>query len=169
MHDRVQDFAYEQDEGRSADRRHHVRLWNIGENDWLAAATYDRGIGLSLYTLQITHHIGREIDPERDAIGRLVVVNGGRAVGRQSSRLPPGAWHRNGGGDRYHTDGMITSKSPSTGSMPDGRSCASSVERSITFAGTCFAASAFRISRPLLPVAPVRRIMSVSIDCLDAS
>jgi hypothetical protein len=107
LHDRVQDLAYEQDEGRSADKRHHVRFWRIGPDDWLAAATYDRGVGLSLYTLQVTHHIGHEIDPERDAIGRLVVSNGGRQIGRTSSRLPPGQWHRNGGGDRYRTDGMI--------------------------------------------------------------
>ena len=75
--------------------------------DWLAAATYDRGVGLSLFTLQITHHIGREVDPERDAIVRLVTASGGRLIGQQSSRLPPGVWHRNGGGDRYRTDGMI--------------------------------------------------------------
>ena len=79
----------------------------MGGRDWLAAATYDRGVGLSLYTLQITHHIGHEIDPERDAIGRLVLASGGRAIGRQSSRLPPGAWRRTGGGDRDRTDGMI--------------------------------------------------------------
>ncbi len=107
VHDRVQDLAFQQDEGRSADRRHHVRLWQVGQNDWLAAATYDRGVGLSLFTLQITHHIGQEIDSERDAIGKLVVVTGGRLIGSESSRLPPGKWHRNGGGDRYHTDGLI--------------------------------------------------------------
>ena len=84
-----------------------MRFWQVGPDDWLAAATYDRGVGLSLYTLQITHHIGRAIDGERDAIGTMFVASGGHLVGRTSSRLPPGRWHRNGGGDRYLTDGMI--------------------------------------------------------------
>ena len=107
VHDRVQDLAFQLDAGRSADRRHHVRLWRVGPNDWLAAATYDRGVGLSLFTLQITHHIGRDVDAERDAVGTLVIASGGRLVDTEPSRIAPGLWHRNGGGDRYRTDGMI--------------------------------------------------------------
>ncbi|WP_174293184.1 LssY C-terminal domain-containing protein [Sphingomonas bacterium] len=107
VHDKVQDLAYQLDEGSSADRRHHVRLWQVAPGDWLAAATYDRGVGLSLFTLQITHHIGRDVDAERAAIGTLVTASGARLLGTESSRLPPGKWHRNGGGDRYRTDGLI--------------------------------------------------------------
>ena len=40
-------------------------------------------------------------------VGRLVTAAGGRPVGEWPSRLAPGVWHRNGGGDRYRTDGMI--------------------------------------------------------------
>lgn len=103
----MQDLAYQLDDGRSADRRHHVRLWQVGRDDWLAAATFDRGVGLSLFTLQVTHHIGRDVDRERDAVGMLIVASGGRRIGREPSRIPPGRWHRNGGGDRYRTDGII--------------------------------------------------------------
>ena len=107
FHDHVQDLAFQKDEGRSADRRHHVRLWRVAPDDWLAAATYDRGVGLSLFTLQITHHIGRDVDAERDRVAKLIVSSGGTPIGSASSRLRPGEWHRNGGGDRYRTDGAI--------------------------------------------------------------
>ena len=107
LRDRVQDLAFQQDEGRSADRRHHVRLWQVRANDWLAAATYDRGVGISLFTLQITHHIGHDVDAERRTVGNLVKASGGRLIDQQTSRIAPGVWHRNGGGDRYRTDGVI--------------------------------------------------------------
>lgn len=107
VHDRVQDLAYQMDEGRSADRRHHVRLWQVGPDDWLGAATYDRGVGLSLFTLQITHYIGRDVDADRAMVGKLLVSGGGRLIGVERSRIPPGRWHRNGGGNRYRTDGLI--------------------------------------------------------------
>jgi hypothetical protein len=107
VQDRVQDFAFERDEGASADRRHHVRFWQIGTDDWLAAATFDRGVGLSLFTLQITHHIGPDIDAERSLSSALLQACGAVREPSQSMRLSPGTWHRNGGGDKYHTDGWI--------------------------------------------------------------
>jgi hypothetical protein len=107
VNDRVQDMAFQQDQGRSADRRHHIRFWQVGPNDWLAAATFDRGVGVSLFTLQITHHIGSNVDQERDDAGKIIEASGGQLKGQFSSRIPPGVWHRNGGGDRYRTDGMI--------------------------------------------------------------
>jgi hypothetical protein len=109
--DRLQDLAFEIDPGRTARRRHHVRLWRVGPRDWMGAATFDRGVGLDLYTLQVTHHIGPDVDGERDQVGKLLEQNGGKYVGSQLSRLAPGVWHRNGGGDRYRTDGQIKSYS----------------------------------------------------------
>jgi hypothetical protein len=105
--DHRQTIAFEKAEGRSADKRHHVRLWQIGDHDWLGAATFDRGVGVSLFTLQVTHHIGPDVDAERDAAGTLITANGGALTGTMSSRIAPNTWHRNGGGDRYRTDGQI--------------------------------------------------------------
>ena len=105
--DRLQDLAFEKDDGRTARRRHHVRLWQVGPALWMGAATFDRGVGLDLYTWQVTHHIGPDVDEERDRVGQLLVQMGGRYVGSEPSRLTPNRWHRNGGGDRYRTDGRI--------------------------------------------------------------
>lgn len=107
VHDQIQTLAFEKDEGKSADKRHHVRFWRIGTDDWLGAATFDRGVGLSLFTLQITHHIGPDVDAERDQAGRILEQAGARRTGAQTSHIAPGMWHRNGGGDRYRTDGAI--------------------------------------------------------------
>lgn len=63
--------------------------------------------GLSLFTLQITHYIGSDVDADRAMVGKLLMAGGGRLVGIERSRITPGRWHRNGGGNRYHTDGLI--------------------------------------------------------------
>src|SRR3984885_3124894 len=71
---RPEDLAFEKPSGRSPDTRHHVRFWkvvDVGDNGqpiWLGAATFDRGVGVSHYTGQITHHIAPDIDAERDMI-----------------------------------------------------------------------------------------------------
>jgi len=88
--DRLQDLAYEKDEGRTAHRRHHVRLWQVAPNAWFGAATYDRGIGLALFTLQVTHHIGANVDAERDMLGGMLERSGANFAGTISSRIPPG-------------------------------------------------------------------------------
>lgn len=106
--DKVQSVAFEKDEGTSADKRHHVRIWQIGPTDWLGAATFDRGVGLNLFTLQITHHIGPDVDTERDNAGKLLMASGAVQGRSESSRIAPGQWHRNGGGDKYRTDGQIS-------------------------------------------------------------
>ena len=65
---RRQDLAFEKPVGDSADRRHHVRFWksskagNSGAMLWLGSASFDRGVGLSHNTGQITHHIGPNLD-----------------------------------------------------------------------------------------------------------
>lgn len=116
LQDRLQDLAFEKDEGRTAHRRHHVRLWQVAPGQWLGAATYDRGIGFALFTLQVTHHIGPKVDAERDALGALLQRIGARYAGSQPSHIPPDQWRRNGGGDRYVTDGLIKSYALSSGS-----------------------------------------------------
>jgi hypothetical protein len=116
LQDRLQDLAYEKDEGRTAHRRHHVRLWQVAPNQWLGAATYDRGVGFALFTLQVTHHIGPNIDSERDSLGAMLEQGGAHFAGTLPSRIAPGQWRRNGGGDRYRTDGLIKTYALAPGS-----------------------------------------------------
>jgi hypothetical protein len=106
-------LAFEKPGGRSADRRHHVRLWialdkgTDGRPVWLGAATYDRGIGLSRYTGQVTHHIAPDIDAERDLLMRDLREAGMADALFQISGIGPTLFGRNGGGDAYYTDGEI--------------------------------------------------------------
>lgn len=116
--DQMQAVAFEKDQGVSADMRHHVRFWQAGKDQWFGAATFDRGVGLSLFTLQITHHIGPDVDRDRDMAGDVLQKGGARFTGAEPNRIPPNQWHRNGGGDRYRTDGMIRDYA-----MPAGAVC----------------------------------------------
>ena len=106
-------LAFEKPDGRSADRRHHVRLWQVldkgttGRPVWLGAATFDRGVGLSHYTGQVTHHIGPDIDAERDLLMRDLREAGMVEALFQISGIGPTLFGRNGGGDRYYTNGEI--------------------------------------------------------------
>lgn len=106
-------LAFEKPDGRSADRRHHVRLWQVldkgtsGRPVWLGAVTFDRGVGLSHYTGQVTHHIGPDIDAERDLLMRDLREAGMVEALFQISGIGPTLFGRNGGGDPYYTDGEI--------------------------------------------------------------
>jgi hypothetical protein len=75
--------------------------------DWLAGATYDRAVGFSLFTLQITHKIDADIDIERDYVTGSVL---GAVPGAERTVLKDfttGYHSRNGGGDSIHTDGDL--------------------------------------------------------------
>ncbi|GAA3569067.1 hypothetical protein GCM10022197_26650 [Microlunatus spumicola] len=116
LFDRQQDFAYQQQVAGSPSKRHHVRFWRCPDGwflpggtavDWLAAGTYDRSVGLSLFTLQVTHKIEADTDVERDFIVSTITgaVPGVRVdVIRHFSS---GFHARNGGGDRIETDGDL--------------------------------------------------------------
>jgi hypothetical protein len=107
LQERLQDLAFERDQGRTAHRRHHVRLWQVAPGQWLGAASYDRGVGFALFTLQVTHKIGPNVDSERDSLGAMLQREGAHLEGTQRSNVPAGRRQRNGGGDPYYTDGMI--------------------------------------------------------------
>src|ERR1700761_1155111 len=106
-------FAFEKPDGKSADRRHHVRFWlalekgTAGRPVWLGAVTYDRGVGFSHYTGQVTHHIGPNIDAERDLLMRDLTTAGMVDALFQISGVGLTLFGRNGGGDPYYTDGEI--------------------------------------------------------------
>lgn len=110
---RVEDMAFEKPHGDSADRRHHVRFWQVldkgeeGRPVWLGSVTFDRGVGLSHDTGQITHHISPDIDAERDAlIGNLNNARMLEAI-YQVTGIGPTLFAKNGEGDPYWTDGEI--------------------------------------------------------------
>jgi LssY C-terminus len=106
-------LAFEKRDGRSADKRHHVRLWLVlekgtdGRPVWLGSITFDRGIGLSHDTGQVTHHIGRDIDAERDLLMRDSWEAGMVRTLFQISGIGPTLLGRNGEGDPYYSDGEI--------------------------------------------------------------
>lgn len=110
---RREDLAFEKPVGQSADRREHVRYWEAlaagqeGRTVWLGAATLDRGVGLSHDTGQVTHHIAPDIHIER---ARLIAdLKTAKLVEAtyEVSGIGPTLNGRNGGGDRYRTDGEI--------------------------------------------------------------
>ncbi|MGA2043352.1 MAG: LssY C-terminal domain-containing protein [Roseiarcus sp.] len=110
---RREDLAFEKPSGKSPDTRHHVRLWKAVESGdtgrpvWLGAATFDRGVGVSRYTAQITHHISSDIDAERDLMLADLTRAGKVAEAYETSGIGPTLSARNGGGDVYFTDGEI--------------------------------------------------------------
>ncbi|WP_210483773.1 LssY C-terminal domain-containing protein [Microvirga antarctica] len=111
---RKQDLAFEKPVGTSADRRHHVRFWRVlekgaeGRPVWLGAASFDIGVGLSRDTGQITHHIAPDVDADRDLVIRDLLDARMLVSTYQVSGVGPTLNGRNGGGDRYYTDGEVT-------------------------------------------------------------
>jgi LssY-like putative type I secretion system component LssY len=110
-------LAFEKPDGRSADKRHHVRLWLVlekgtdGRPVWLGSVTFDRGVGLSHDTGQVTHHIGPDIDADRDMLMRDLREAGMVQTLFQISGTGPTLLGRNGEGDPYYTDGEIDAAS----------------------------------------------------------
>lgn len=113
---RRHDFAYQQEVGGSTAKRHHVRFWRMpadfvlpgGERaDWLAAGTYDRGVGFSLFTFQITHRIDEDIDIERDYIVDTIRYADPEVEVAVIEEFSAAYHHRNGQGDRMRTDGDL--------------------------------------------------------------
>ncbi|MCZ4302259.1 LssY C-terminal domain-containing protein [Microbacterium oxydans] len=113
---RRQDLAYQQEVEGNPAKRHHVRFWRCPEGwmlpgghrvDWVAAGTFDRAVGFSLFTLQITHKIDADIDIERDHIvGTLRRAHSGVRIVIIRD-FSTGYHSRNGGGDSIHTDGDL--------------------------------------------------------------
>ncbi|CAM5447859.1 hypothetical protein ATER59S_02795 [Aquamicrobium terrae] len=108
---RPQDLAFEKPVGTSADRRHHVRLWRTnvaigGQPLWLGSASFDRGVGLSRDTGAVTHHIGPDIDAERDLLMGDLARAGMLSDTVEVDGISATKNGRNGEGDPYSTDGM---------------------------------------------------------------
>ena len=113
---RKQDFAYQQEVDNNPNQRHHVRFWRCPKGwllpgghrvDWLAAGTYDRSIGLSLFTFQLTHRIDEDTDIERDYIIQTVQDSSELVRVAILKDFSSGYHSRNGGGDSIRTDGDL--------------------------------------------------------------
>jgi hypothetical protein len=113
---RKQDFAYQQEVDGSPGRRHHVRFWRCPagwklpggrDAEWLAAGTYDRSVGLSLFTLQVTHKIDANTDAERDHVVTSIGAATTEVAVDVIEDFSTGYHARNGGGDAIATDGNL--------------------------------------------------------------
>lgn len=116
LFDRQQDFAYQREVDNSPAKRHHVRFWRCPEGwllpggfavDWLAAGTFDRSVGLSLFTLQVTHKIEEDTDVERDFLIQTITEADPSVSVEVIEGYSSGYHSRNGGGDRIVTDGNL--------------------------------------------------------------
>jgi len=116
LFERPQDFAYQQEVAGNPSQRHHVRFWRCPPGwmlpgghqvDWLAAGTYDRSVGLSLFTFQVTHRIAQDIDVERDFVVTGVEATSPEVRVHRLANFSTGYHSRNGGGDRFQTDGDL--------------------------------------------------------------
>jgi hypothetical protein len=108
-----QDLAFQQAVNNNPRQRHHVRFWRMDGKDlegrpvWIGAAIFDRRVGFSHTTGQITHRVDGDIDTERDFLFRdlqrtgeladLDIVNGFHTILKG----------KNGGGDPWFTDGRL--------------------------------------------------------------
>jgi hypothetical protein len=108
-----EDLAFEKPVGESADRRHPVRFWKVlergqeGRAVWLGAATFDRGVGLSHDDARVTHHIGPDIDADRDLLTADLKAAKVVKTIYEVAGIGPTLDGRNGEGDPYYTDGEI--------------------------------------------------------------
>ena len=109
---RREDLAFEQEVGKSARERNHVRFWRSqelidGRPLWLGSATFDRGVGLSSLTGQITHHIAADVDTERDHVIASLEKTGDLSETYKIDDFHKVREGKNGGGDPWRTDGKL--------------------------------------------------------------
>jgi len=116
LFDRKQDLAFQQEVGGTTSQRHHVRFWKTPRDwwlpggmkaDWLGAATFDKGVGLSYFTYQITHRIEENIDEERDYVVDSMITAAPGIDVETVEHYASGYHDRNGGGDTIRTDGNL--------------------------------------------------------------
>lgn len=147
-----QAFAYQQEVEGNPAQRHHVRFWPCPAGwllpgghrvDWLAAGTYDRSVGLSLFTGQVTHKIDRDIDIERDYIVDSMLAADPDVSVSVIEDFSTGYHSRNGGGDAVVTDGDLPVVDVREVEVPDralGNSAGSPVDASTARPGVTAAA-----------------------------
>jgi hypothetical protein len=110
---RKQDLAFEQAVGDNPRHRHHVRFWESdkvapdGRPIWIGAAIFDKRVGLSHTTGEITHETAPDVDTERDKLFDDLKQTGDLEdieIVRGFHKVREG---RNGEGNPWYTDGDL--------------------------------------------------------------
>lgn len=110
---RKEDAAFEQPVGDNPRHRHHVRFWKLarlsddGRPIWIGSAVYDKHVGLSRTTGQITHVTAPDVDAERDYLFECLEETGDLAKHEVINGFHTRLTGRNGGGDPWRTDGDL--------------------------------------------------------------
>ncbi len=109
---RKEDLAFEQEVGDNPRHRHHVRLWQTetlddGRPVWIGAAVYDKRVGLSKTTGQVTHVTAPDVDTERDYLFKCLAETGDLAEQYAVDDFHKVHEGKNGGGDPWVTDGKL--------------------------------------------------------------
>jgi len=109
---RKEDLAFELPVGNSPRQRHHVRFWKgdrlyDGREVWFGSASFDERVGLSHTTGEVTHHIGPDVDAERDLIMKGLAQCGWAQKEYFIDGFHPHLEGHNGGGDLWKTDGRL--------------------------------------------------------------
>jgi hypothetical protein len=110
---RKEDLAFEQPVGNNPRHRHHVRFWKMesveedGRPRWIGSAVYDKRVGFSRTTGQITHVTAPDVDSERNYLFECLEKTGELAEPHAVLPFHKQLEGRNGGGDPWHTDGNL--------------------------------------------------------------
>jgi len=110
---RPQDFAFEQQVGKSPRRRHHVRFWRVDDSAgpagtlWIGAASFDSALGVSRFTGEVMHHIDPQVDRERERLLADLKTAGVVESASRAENFRPAGRGENGAGDLYLTDGGL--------------------------------------------------------------
>ena len=111
-----QDIAFQKEVNNNPHERHHVRFWKTPKNwwmpgghkaNWLGAATYDRKVGFSKFTLQFTHKISENTDGERNFVISSLTKHNPKIKVETIKHFTSVYYGRNGGGDSIYTDGAL--------------------------------------------------------------
>lgn len=73
----------------------------------VGSCTYDKKVGLSLFTGQLTHKISSNIDKERDFVIQTLSKNHQQLTVKTVKNFTSSYHGRNGGGDHIYTDGSL--------------------------------------------------------------
>lgn len=127
LYGRPQDFAFQQMDGKSPVKRHHVRFWKSDQLDddgrplWLGAATYDDAVKVDLHTFQPTHRVAADVDAERNKLLDDLRRTGQLAQVHWMYRFHTVLKGTNGGGDPWRTDGHLAVGTIAPGNVvPEG-------------------------------------------------